>query len=106
MKRNNDGLSSGKAAFAHLARDFYPVAHGTLSLVNKRCNSPYCKACKSGEGHPSWIFTFRKDGKQHCMHVQNCHVEAVRQAIENGRKLEAAILDEGIAFLEGLRGQK
>jgi len=103
MKPKKAGKDSAKAGFAKLVRELYPVAHGTLSLVNKRCSSPYCKACKSGEGHPSWIFTFRRDGRQRCMHVQPCHAEAVRQAIENGRRLEEAILDEGIAFLGRLR---
>lgn len=105
MKQKKDRKCSYEVDFVNTVRDFYPVAHGTLSLVNKRCNSPYCKACKSGAGHPSWIFTFRKDGKQRCMHVQPCHVEIVRQAINNGRKLEEAILKEGISLLERLRGK-
>lgn len=37
------------------------------------------------------------------MHVQPCHVETVRQAIENGKMLEEAILEEGISLLERLR---
>ena len=37
------------------------------------------------------------------MHVQPRHVEIVRQAIENGRKIDAAILDEGIALIKRLR---
>ena len=37
------------------------------------------------------------------MHVQPGLVDILKQAIENGRKLEAAILDEGIAILERLR---
>lgn len=105
MKQNKAGKGSAKAGFVKVVRGLYPVAHGTLSYVNKRCNSPYCKACKSGEGHPSWIFTFRRDGKQHCMHIQPRHAEAVRLAIENGRKLEETILDEGLAFIERLRGE-
>ena len=86
--------------------DLGPVAHGTLSFVRKPCNSKYCKLCKSGEKHPAWNFTFRKDGKFHCMHVQPRHVEIVRKAIENGKKLEEMILDEGIALLERLREQE
>ena len=86
--------------------DLGPVAHGTLSLVRKPCNNKYCKLCKSGEKHPAWNFTFRKDGKFHCMHVQPRHVEIVRKAIENGKRLEEMILDEGIALLERLREQE
>ena len=37
------------------------------------------------------------------MHVQPKHVEAMRKAIENGRRLEEAILDEGVALLRRLR---
>jgi len=105
MNRNDAGAGSAKADFIRVVRELYPVAHGTLSLVNKRCSSPYCRACKSGEGHPSWIFTFRRDGRQHCMHVQPRHVETVRRAIENGRRLEESILDEGISLLGRLRGE-
>ena len=101
--RNNTAFSS------HLLKeiaDLAPVAHGTLSFVRKPCNSKYCKLCKSGEKHPAWNFTFRKDGKFHCMHVQPRHVEIVRKAIENGKRLEEMILDEGIALLERLREQE
>ena len=105
MKRNDTPEGLAKAEFVNAVRFLYPVAHGTLSLVNKRCNSPYCKACKDGVGHPSYIFTYRRDGKQHCLHVQTRHVEAVRKAIDNGRRLEEAILNEGLAFIERLREQ-
>ena len=40
------------------------------------------------------------------MHVQPRHVEIIRTAIENGRRLETMILDEGIALLERLREQE
>ena len=84
----------------------FPVARGALSLINKRCTSKCCKACKSGKGHPTWIFSYRKDGVGKCMHVQPRHVEIVRQAIENGRKIEAILLDEGIALIKRLREQE
>ena len=106
MKIKKAVSGSAKADFVKNARGLYPVARGALTQVNKRCNNKYCKACKSGIGHPSWIFTFRKDGKQRCMHVQPRHVEIIRTAIDNGRRLEAMILDEGIALLERLREQE
>lgn len=106
MKRNNDELGSAEMDFQKAISGFFPVARGALSLVNKRCASKYCKVCKSGKGHPAWIFSYRKDGKGKCMHIQPCHVEIVRQAIENGRKIEAALLDEGIALIRRLREQE
>ena len=40
------------------------------------------------------------------MHVQPRHVEIVRQAIENGLKIETLLLDEGIALIKRLREQE
>ena len=105
MKRNQTGEGSAKAEFVKVTEGLYPVAHGTLSLVNKRCNSPYCRACKEGVGHPSYIFMYSREGKKHCLHIQPRHADAVRKAIENGRAPEQAILDEGLAFIERLREQ-
>lgn len=103
MKIKNKEIDLLKTEFQKKLKSLYPVARGSLSLVRKPCGNPNCTACRSGERHPSWIFTFRKDGKHQCMHVQPRHVETVRKAIENGRLLEDMILGEGIALLEKLR---
>ena len=106
MKRNQTIIGSSEMDFYKSISGLFPVARGALSLVNKRCTSKYCKACKSGKGHPTWIFSYRKNGVGKCMHVQPRHVEIVRQAIENGRKIEAVLLDEGIALIKRLREQE
>ena len=106
MKRNQNIIASSETDFYKSISGLFPVARGALSLVNKRCTSKYCKACKSGKGHPTWIFFYRKNGVGKCMHVQPRHVEIVRQAIENGRKIEAVLLDEGIALIKRLREQE
>ena len=106
MKRNQNIIASSETDFYKSISGLFPVARGALSLVNKRCTSKYCKACKSGKGHPTWIFSYRKNGVGKCMHVQPRHVEIVRQAIENGRKIEAVLLDEGIALIKRLREQE
>ena len=80
-----------------------PLAKGALSLVRKTCGKPTCKACQSGEGHPAWIFTFRRDGKLACMHVRLRDVETVRRAIENGRLVERLVLEAGEKLIERLR---
>ena len=78
MKRNQTGEGSAKAEFVKVAE---------------------------GLGHPSYIFMYSREGKKHCLHIQPRHADAVRKAIENGRALEQAILDEGLAFIERLREQ-
>lgn len=103
MENGKEAPKAAKAAFRKAAGDAYPVAHGTLALVRKPCANPNCTLCKSGKRHPAWTFTYRKGNKLHCMHVQPKHVEAMRKAIENERRLEEAILDEGVALLRRLR---
>ena len=104
--KNKVRLGLLKTSFQKEFKAFYPVAHGTLTFVRKPCNNPNCSACKSGDKHPAWMFTFRKDGRHHCMHVQPRHVDIIREAIENGKRLEEMILEEGIALLEKLREQE
>ena len=38
-----------------------PVAKGSLSQVRMKCAKSGCRACKSGRGHPAWIFAYRVD---------------------------------------------
>lgn len=102
--KTKEAEEAAKAAFMEFLKDHYPVARGSLVLVNKRCSSPYCKACKAGEGHPSWLFSYRMDGRQRSMHVQPRHAETLRKAIENGRAIEKLLLEEGIALVKRLRG--
>ena len=95
--RKRPGMS-----FDEIVRSLTPVARGSLSLVHKSCNKPGCKVCKSGKGHPAWIFVFREDGKQRCRHVPASAAPLMKKAIENGRKLEQAICAEGLRYLDSL----
>ena len=83
----------------------WPVAKGSLSLVRKPCVRANCKACASGEKHPVWLFSFRQAGRRRCMYVPERLVATLRQAIENGRRMEALIADAGEALIrEGSAG--
>jgi len=103
MKSKTPGKHSESAAFRDAVASLYPVARGSLALVRKPCTNPNCSLCKSGERHPAWIFGYVEDGKRKCLHIQPRHVETVRKAIENGRKLERMILDGGVDLIRRLR---
>lgn len=75
--------------------DLWPLAKGSLSHVRKPCVRPNCRACASGQKHPVWLFSFRQAGKRRCMYVPEHLVPTLRQAIENGRKLEALVVEAG-----------
>ena len=84
-----------------LVREFGPVAKGSLNEVRKKCSRPGCKTCASGEKHPAWLFTYRKDGKLHSLHVPREMAEEVRLALENGRLLEQLMVDAGMELIRG-----
>ena len=49
------------------------------------------------------VYTFRKDGRQRAMSVRPELEGALRQAIENGRALEALMVECGIATVRAGR---
>jgi hypothetical protein len=100
---------SGRAmrqAFLKQVEALWPVAMGSVTEVRKTCSSKGCKACASGRKHPSLFYTFRVDGKSHCCYVRPEFAGELRQAIENGRKLERIISRLGRALLEDLRARR
>ena len=80
-----------------------PVAKGSLSQVRMRCAKGGCRACKSGRGHPAWIFAYRVDGRRKCLYVRKGDVPKVKAAIERGRRVEALLLEEGVRLIGSLR---
>ena len=82
-----------------------PVARGSLSQVRMKCARSGCGACKSGWGHPAWIFAYRVDGRRKCLYVRKVDVPKVKAAIERGRRVEALLLEEGVRLIESLRAE-
>jgi hypothetical protein len=78
----------------------WPVAKGSIREVKKTCSRKGCKACASGENHSAWLFTYYVNGKQRCKHVPRSKVDIIKQALENGRKLEQLILKAGLSLLD------
>ena len=74
-------------------RKLWPVARGTLAEVAKPCIRSTCAACERGERHTAFNFTFRKDGKQRCLYVPRDLVPELERALENGRRIEARMVE-------------
>jgi hypothetical protein len=95
MRETTRDLERLREAMAEL----WPVAKGSLSEVRKPCVRPDCRACASGEKHPVWLFSFRQAGRRRCMYVPRGLVPQLRAAIENGRRVEALMVDAGEALI-------
>ena len=105
MKAKANKVRAQRGPFLEKVAGFMPVARGSLALVRKACGKPGCRACKSGKGHPAWIFAYREGGRRKCLYVRKRDVAAVEAAIERGRRVEALLLEEGVRFIRSLRAE-
>ena len=92
-------------AFGKLA-ETCPLAKGSLALVRRPCIREHCRACESGRKHAAWIFSFRQGGRQHCRYVPKDLVAPLRQAIANGRRVEALLVQAGADLIEDYRRER
>ena len=72
----------------------WPVAKGSVREYKQKCKS------KSGEGHPVWQMTYYQEGKQKSKHIPKWLIGELKEALENGRKLEELLGKAGLAFIE------
>ena len=102
MKTKANKVRAQREPFPEKVAGFMPVARGSLALVRKACGKPGCRACESGRKHPAWLLVYREGGKQKSRHVPAEFAASMKQAIENGRRLEQAMCAEGLRFLDSL----
>lgn len=92
-----------RSRFLEEVQELWPLAKGALTEVKKTCIQPGCKACASGKKHAVWIYTFWEKGRQRCLYVPRQFVGPLRQAINNGRQLEARLTHLGRAMIYAYR---
>ena len=85
--------------FIQELRRQWPVARGSLCEVAKPCVRAGCAACAQGEKHLSFIFSYRKDGKQRCLYVSRELVAELRRAIDGGQWVESRMSELGAALV-------
>ena len=103
MKPNTPRKTAPAGALAKKAAALWPAAKGSLTWVRNKCRRAGCQKCASGEGHPALLYTFLKDGRHCAMSVRPELEAALRKAIENGRALEALMVECGIATVRAGR---
>ena len=98
--------SPEQKAFFNELIGLWPLAKGSLAQVRKPCMRPNCPACRSGRKHPAWLFSFTWDGKRVCRYVPVQLVPILRQALDNGRRVERRLAELGAELLERYREQR
>src|SRR5260370_8379273 len=70
------------------AAGLWPAMLGSLSFRRSRCGYANCRACLSGEQHPSHVLYGRHNGRRFAVYVPEDLVGEGRRPVENGRALQ------------------
>jgi len=97
---------SDHQAFLDELAGLWPLAKGSLREVRKPCIRPTCRVCREGRKHKVTIFTFTQGGKPRCRYVSADLAPVLRQALTNGRRLEARLSELGAALIDAYRRQR
>jgi hypothetical protein len=81
----------------------WPAVLGSLSLRRSPCVRENCKACLSGEQHPSYVLYGRQKGRRFAVYVPEELVPEIRRCLENGRALQDLMYQAGARYIKALK---
>jgi hypothetical protein len=79
---------------------------GSLSLRRAPCVRENCKACRSGEQHPSYVLYGKLKGRRFTLYIPEDLVPEVRRCLDNGRALQALLFEAAPRYIKALKRQK
>jgi hypothetical protein len=85
------------------AADLWPAALGSLSLRRTRCIHENCRACQSGEKHPSWVLSGHVQDQRFSLYVPEALVPEVQLCLENGRALQELLYASAARYVKALK---
>ena len=85
------------------AADLWPAILGSLSFRRTRCGQQNCRACLSGEQHPSHVLYGQHNGRRFAVYVPEDLVPEVRRAVENGRALRELLVQASPRYVKALK---
>jgi hypothetical protein len=106
MKKQGETAMLLKKGKVLQAKDLWPALKGSLAKVHKPCIRKNCPLCERGEKHPAWILTVSQKGQRRCLYVPEGLVPVIQLGIENGRKIEEWLSDQGPEIVKAFRLQR
>lgn len=88
------------------AFSIWPAMLGSLSLRRAPCIRENCKACRSGERHPSYVLYGRLNGRRVTLYIPEDLVPEVRRCLDNGRALQQLLFEAGPRYVKALKRQR
>jgi hypothetical protein len=106
MPNSNSADDALRESFLRQLQRLWPAIKGSLAEVRKPCIRPNCPACARGDKHAAFILSFTDQGRRRCMYVPAELVPRLRQALRNGKALEALLYELGPELLRRYRRQR
>ncbi len=85
------------------AAGHWPAVLGSLSLRRSPCVRENCRACLSGEQHPSYVLYGRLKGRRFAVYVPEDLVPQIRRCLENGRAMQDLMYQAGARYIKALK---
>ena len=92
--------------FQQQAAGLGPALLGSLSLRRSPCVREHCRACLSGEQHPSYVLYGRVQGRRLALYVPEELVPEVRRCLDNGRALQELLYQAAPRYLQALKQER
>jgi len=106
MKKQEESDFLAATGIGRQAKNLRPALKGSLAKVYKPCIRKNCLLCARGEKHPAWILTVSQKGQRRCLYVPEELVPVIQRAIQNGRKVEEWLSNQGPEIVKAFRLQR
>jgi hypothetical protein len=106
MQPKSESPSDVQHWFQLQASSLWPAVLGSLSLRRSPCVREHCRACLSGEQHPSYVLYGRVQGRRFSVYVPEELVPEVRRGLDNGRALQELLYQAAPRYLQALKQKR
>src|SRR5271165_4346184 len=106
MRPKSESPADVQRWFRLQADTLWPAALGSLSLRRSPCVRENCRACLSGERHPSYVLYGRLQGRRFSVYVPEELVPEVRRGLENGRALQDLLYQAAPRYVKALKRER
>ena len=72
-------------------------------LLKRRCTSPRCNRCQSGEGHPTWYLSRKVEGKTRLTYLPKENLHAARRGVKHYARVRTLLAEIAEVNAEGLK---
>jgi hypothetical protein len=83
-----------------------PAILGSLSFRRSPCIRENCRACLSGEQHPSYVLYGRAKGQRFSVYVPEELVPEVQRCLDNGRAVQELLYEAAPRYVKALKHER